>query len=199
MEGSDWSRQARRWLAGWLALLAVGCSAPGTTRTDAGTADAGPDASGSGGSDGGSGDAGLWPVGALWLEATSRGGFPTPLCSVDGGTVDGSNFKLTADGRFEYAVCELVVPYPSTEFTSGTLVVDAGQLARFDAAMGALTRSSVGSCGADKRVLVLRVETSGGTLRYADDFYACWREPGTVYVQRIDGVFTLFAEWARVQ
>ncbi len=187
MDLSGCAKSAQRWLVGCFALLLVGCSAPGTPGTDAGPADAG------------SGDAGLWPVGALWVEATSRGGFPTPLCSVDGGMVDGSTFKLLADGRFEYAVCELVVPYPSTEFTAGSKILDAGQLARFDATMGALTRSSAGLCGADKRVLVLRLETSGGTLRYADEFYACWQEPGTVYVTGIDEVFDLLAEWARVQ
>ena len=53
------------------------------------------------------------------------------------------------------------------------MIVDGGQLARLDAAMGALTRSTRTFCGADARTLVVRIETDAGTLRYADDFYAC--------------------------
>jgi hypothetical protein len=178
---------------GWLSvvvLASLGCSAP-SLPPDAGAVDAGS-------LDAGDHDAGapLWPVAAQRIVGTSRGGFPTPLCTVDGGTIDGATFTLLPDGRFDFVVCELVVPYPMTNLTTGTVRLDGGQLARFEAAMGALTRAS-GPCGADKRVLALRLETDGGVQSYADAFYACQPEPAAIYVSGIDQVFSLFAEWAQ--
>jgi hypothetical protein len=185
---------------GCLCLLVTGCSVsePGS---DAG-ADAGVDA-GSSIPDAGSFDAGppLWPVGASRVEATLRGGFPAAICFVDGGTIDGETYVLTlADGRLEAVACTLVPPYPNTVLKTGTVVLDGGQLARFDDSMRTLTRSPRTFCGADAPSIALALTTAAGTVHYVDDFYACQpNDEFTTYVPELGVVLGLFREFAALQ
>jgi hypothetical protein len=150
------------------------------TLVDAGTFDGGPP---------------LWPVGAVLVEATRRGGLPTPGCSTDAGVVDGSTYLLSLpDGRLVYSVCFGSVP----RYFEGELLLDAGQSSRFDDAMRALRRSDRKLLGADYPVYALRLTTPTGLLRYEDDFYAWEDRADTVYVEDEEPVFALLDEFAGV-
>lgn len=186
---------------GLLWLLLAGCSVSEPIAIDAG-ADAGVDA-GVNTADAGSFDAGLplWPVGASRVEATLRGGFPSAICVVDGGTIDGETYVLTlADGRLEAVACTLVPPYPNTVLKTGSAVLDGGQLARFDDAMRRLVRSRRTGCGADAPAIALALTTDAGTLHYVDDFYACQPlDAFTTYVPELSVVLGLFREFSALQ
>ena len=82
-------------LLGLLTMLILGCEASPITTPDAGIEnDAGSPVAGAGTVDAGGP---LWPVAALKMEATRRGGFPTPDCRTDAGMIDGSTFSLMMD------------------------------------------------------------------------------------------------------
>jgi len=139
----------------------------------------------------------LWPVGATLVEATRRGGYPTPYCDTDAGLVEGGTYALTLpDGRLTWSVCTGYAP--PNRYWSGERTLDAAELARFDGAMSAMGRSSRTISGADAPVLVLELTTPGGPVRYQDDFYADPMQPGTLFVTGMPAVFDLLDELAGI-
>lgn len=182
----------------WCSLaLGMACN-PGPLQADASEADAGKDAT-----DGGAVDAGppLWPVGATHVLATRRGGFPTPYCATDAGTVEGSTYDLTLPaGRLQFRVCHGYPP--NTLFVEGDLTLDAGQVAQFDDAMQTLTRSDRRSMWADAAVMVLLLTTPAGPVRYEADFYATQQRPDpTTWVpwEQVEPVFVLLDAFAGIR
>lgn len=80
---------------------------------------------------------------------------------------------------------------------SGSRVLTARELAKVDAAMGAVTVSAGELCGADKPLLAIEVTSaSQGTKTFFDDFYSCM-DFGRTYVTNIDAVFSVLRELTR--
>ena len=138
-------------------------------------------------------------MGALRIEASELLGYVLPRCPSDAGAIYGSTWSLTMDGRLDFARCDSITPYSYLgQLRTGSVVVDGGQLARFDAAMGALTRNNDMTCRADSDVLVLEVETPAGTFRYKTAEFACndLEPTRTTYVDGITDIFSLLREWS---
>lgn len=81
--------------------------------------------------------------------------------------------------------------FPSFESGSRALTAAEGLMLR--AALEDVWRSSRTSCGADKDELLVTIGApDGGTAqRWADDFYACRTDLNAVFVEGLDGVFTV--------
>jgi hypothetical protein len=124
----------------------------------------------------------LWPVGATRVNATEGAGFGPIGCNDGGFNALETLWSLSLpDGALTRTQC-------------GAVTVDrtltASELARFDTAMRALALPTQQGCGADKGTLTLALTTPDGPRRYVDSFYACNKEPGVIYVDNIDPVFT---------
>ncbi len=162
-----------------LALLAgLGCGRTAGQADDGGT-DAGADAGST------PGDAGVVPPGATALTATRSGGFAVPMCPRDAGTVLADTFHLALDGG---ALDAVVCRRPRMELVAVARTLSLQELTAVRAALAGLSASTAG-CGADKPELRVALETPSGPLRLVDDFYACQREAGVVYVDGMDALF----------
>lgn len=136
----------------------------------------------------------LWPVEASQVIATRRGEYPPKRCQLAAGELEGADFRVSLpSGVFEFAAC---IGQPRA-FT-GTVQLDAGQLARFDQAMQALRAAPRSGSWADYPVMVLGLTTSTGLKRYEDDrnLYAPPARADTTYLNDAEPVFALFDEFA---
>lgn len=142
----------------------------------------------------------VWTPSVLEIVAASDGGGFVPPAPA-GSTCQFGAVRYTlgvAARSLAWTRCQGQAPTPYSEVSGNKTLTDA-ELKDLSQTLGNLrVVGNQGACGADKPLLTIAVRTSGGSVTFADSFYACSIKDKPLLESRaVDATFQKFSALAK--